>query len=80
MTAEGTIFDDALRTIQERRSQLLIPVVNDAFGEHHPKDAEVTRLPEAFQKMVSKVVADEPDTFQDLLQLIRKVAAHLFLR
>ena len=54
----STIFDDVLRTIQERRGELLIPVVNDAFGEHHPKDAEVTRLPEAFQKMVSKVVAD----------------------
>ena len=56
--ADGAIFDDTLRTIQERRSKLLIPVVNDAFGEHHPMDAEVTRLPEAFQKVVSKVVAD----------------------
>lgn len=55
---DGTIFDDVLRTIQERRGKLLIPVVNDAFGAHHPKDAEVTRLPEEFQKVVSKVVAD----------------------
>ena len=55
---DGMIFDDVMRTIQERRGELLIPVVNDAFGEHYSKDTEVTRLPESFQKMVSKVVAD----------------------
>ena len=54
----GMIFDDVMRTIQERREELLIPVVNDAFGEHYSKDTEVKRLPESFQKMVSKVVAD----------------------
>ena len=55
---DGTVFDDVFRTIQERRGDLLIPVVNDAFGEHHPKGAEVTRLPEEYQKVVSKVVVD----------------------
>lgn len=54
----STIFDDVLRTFQERRPKLLIPLVNEVFHECYPADAEVTRLPEEYQKVISKVVAD----------------------
>ena len=54
----STIFDDVLRTIQERRPKLLIPLVNEVFHETFSSDAEVTRLPEEYQKVISKVVVD----------------------
>ena len=56
----STIFDDVLRTIQERRPKLLIPLVNEVFHTAYPENMKVTRLPEEYQKVVSKVVADSP--------------------
>ena len=60
MVAAGNdmVFDDVLRTIQERHPQLLIPLINEIFGTHYPANTLVTRLPEGYQKIVSKVVAD----------------------
>ena len=52
------IFDDVLRTMQERLPELLIPLVNEVFHTSYTKETEVTRLPEGYQKLVSKVVAD----------------------
>lgn len=54
----STIFDDVLRTIQERIPKLLIPLVNEVFGTSYSEDTEVTRLPEEYQKVLSKVIAD----------------------
>lgn len=61
----STIFDDVLRTIQERRPKLLIPLVNEVFHEFYPADTEVTRLPEEYQKIISKVVADSCNKLDD---------------
>ena len=61
----STIFDDVLRTIQEQRPKLLIPLVNEVFHEGYPADAVVTRLPEAYQKVISKVVADSCNKLDD---------------
>lgn len=54
----GTIYDDVLRTLQERHPELLIPLVNEVFHTAYPQAAKVTRLPEEYQKVVSKVIAD----------------------
>ncbi|MBP3489631.1 MAG: hypothetical protein J6K53_14760 [Roseburia sp.] len=54
----STIYDDVLRTIQERHPELLIPLVNEVFHTSYPVNEKVTRLPEEYQKLVSKVVAD----------------------
>ena len=56
--SEGTLFDDVLRTIQERYPRLLVPLINEIFHTDYPKDTPVTRLAEGYQKIVSKVVAD----------------------
>ena len=56
--SESTIFDDVFRTIQERMPKLLIPLVNEVFGATYPEEMEVMRLPEEYQKVASKVVAD----------------------
>lgn len=61
----STIFDDVLRTIQERRPKLLIPLVNEVFHEVYPANTEVTRLPEEYQKVISKVVADSCNKLDD---------------
>lgn len=54
----STIFDDVLRTIQERRPKLLISLVNEVFHTNYAENTKVTRLPEEYQKVVSKLVAD----------------------
>lgn len=61
----GSIYDDVLRTIQERRSELLIPLINEIFSTDYPPDTLVTRLPEEYQKLVSKVVADSCNVIGD---------------
>ena len=55
---KSTIFDDVFRTIQERLPELLVPLVNEVFHTSYPQEIEVERLPEEYQKLVSKVVAD----------------------
>ena len=54
----NTIFDDVLRTIQERYPRFLIPLVNDVFQMEYMEDEPVQRLPEEYQKVISKVIAD----------------------
>ena len=44
-TASSTPYDDAWRTLSTTASQLLVPMVNEAFGEHFPDDAVVTMFP-----------------------------------
>ena len=53
-----TISDDVLRTIQERRPELLIPLINEVFQTSYPLDTKVNRLAEEHQKLLSKVIAD----------------------
>ena len=56
--SDSTIFDDVLRTIQERLPKLLIPLVNEVFHTSYTEDTEVICLPEEYQKLLSKVIAD----------------------
>lgn len=64
-TKNSSIFDDVIRTAQERHGKLLIPVVNETFDEHYPKGTQVTRLPDNYQKIVSKTVADSCNVIGD---------------
>ena len=57
-TGGSMIYDDVFRTIQERMPRLLIPLINEAFHTDYAKDELVERLPEEYQKVISKVVAD----------------------
>lgn len=62
----STIFDDVLRTIQERLPQLLIPLVNEVFQTSYTKDTEVVRLPDNYQKILSKVITDSCNMMEQL--------------
>lgn len=61
----NTIFDDVLRTFQERRPKLLIPLINEVFHEAYSEDTEITRLPEEYQKVISNIVADSCNQVDD---------------
>ena len=61
----STIFDDVLRTVQERRPELLIPLINEVFHTSYSDTMQVTRLPEEYQKVISKVVADSCNKLGD---------------
>jgi len=65
--SDSTIFDDVLRTVQERLPQLLIPLINEVFHTSYSKDTEVVRLPEEYQKLLSKVIADSCNKIDNLV-------------
>ena len=65
--SNSTIFDDVLRTIQERLPKLLIPLVNEVFHTSYSQEEEVTRLPEEYQEVLSKVVADSCNKIADIV-------------
>ena len=65
--SNSTIFDDVLRTIQERLPKLLIPLVNEVFHTSYSLEEEVTRLPEEYQEVLSKVVADSCNKIEDVV-------------
>jgi len=65
--SNSTIFDDVLRTIQERLPKLLIPLINEVFHTPYSQEEEVTRLPEEYQEVLSKVVADSCNKIADIV-------------
>ena len=62
---QSHIFDDVIRTVQERHGKMLIPLVNETFHEHYPGNTPVRRLPDDYRKIVSKVVADACNVIGD---------------
>lgn len=38
------IYDSVFKTMAEKMPELLVPLVNEAFGTAYPEDAPVTRL------------------------------------
>ena len=41
----GTPYDDVFRTLVNDCTSLMIPVVNEVFGEHYTGEEKVTILP-----------------------------------
>ena len=62
---QANIFDDVIRTLQERHGGMLIPLVNETFHEHYPGNTLVGRLPDDYRRLVSKVVADACNVIGD---------------
>ena len=76
----STIFDDVLRTIQERLPKLLIPLVNEVFQTSYAQDVEVTRLPEEYQKLLSKVVADSCNKVEGMVYHLSEIYKKYIIR
>ena len=51
-------FDDVFRTIALKLPQLMIALINEAFGENYPEDAEVIQLRNEFVSDSGKVITD----------------------
>lgn len=61
----NTIFDDVIRTIQERHPKLLLPLFNEVFHTNYDDNEPIYRLPEEYRKVVSKVIADSCNMVQN---------------
>ena len=40
----NTIFDDVFRTIVEKMTYLLVPLINEVFHTSYPEDVEIVHL------------------------------------
>ena len=49
MNSTETIFDDVFKTICERMPDLLVPVINEAFGTDYPLDIKIVKLDKELQ-------------------------------
>ena len=58
MISTETIFDDVFKTICERMPDLLVPVINEAFGTDYPLDVNIVRLDKELQFGDRKLIAD----------------------
>lgn len=54
----ATIFDSVYHTIVTRMSQLIVPVINDAFKTRYPKDVKIEQLRNEFYRKNGKIVTD----------------------
>lgn len=50
------IYDSAFKTMAEKMPELLVPLVNEAFGTAYPEDAPVTRMGEEHAGKRKKIV------------------------
>ena len=54
----GTIFDDVFRTMVQKLPELLIPVVNEVFGESYPENTEILQLRNEHYEKNGKIITD----------------------
>lgn len=53
-----TIFDDVYRTIAQKLSCLIIPVVNETFGTHYNLHADLAQLRNEHLELAGKIITD----------------------
>ena len=56
--ANNTIFDDVFRTMMERMSQLIIPVLNEVFGTNYPVDIPVVQRRNEHYTKSGEIITD----------------------
>ena len=54
----GTTFDDVFRTICLKLPQLIVPLINETFGENYPDDVKVVQLRNEFVSEKGKIITD----------------------
>ena len=42
--SDNTIFDDVFRTMMEKMTFLVVPLINDVFHTSYPADVEIVQL------------------------------------
>ncbi len=58
MDQKSTIFDDVFMTICERMPNLLIPLINEAFGTDYSEDEEIVPLRDEHHLPEKKIITD----------------------
>lgn len=54
----NTIFDDVLKTMQERAEMLFIPAINEFFHKSFAQDEKIIHLKNEHQKLEGKIITD----------------------
>ena len=54
----STIFDDVFRTIIEKMSYLVVPLINEIFGTEYPDDVEIIQLRNEHHEKDGEVITD----------------------
>ena len=55
---KSTIYDDVFMTICERMPQLLIPLINEAFGTDYSEDEKIVSLRDEHHLLEKKIITD----------------------
>ena len=48
---DNTIFDDVFRTMMEKMTFLVVPLINDVFHTSYPADVEIVQLRNEYQRV-----------------------------
>ena len=49
--SDNTIFDDVFRTMMEKMTLLVVPLINDVFHTSYPADVEIVQLRNEYQRV-----------------------------
>ena len=56
--ARSTVFDDVFRTIAQKMSQLLIPLINEVFHTNYSEDEDFEQLRNEHYEKYGKIITD----------------------
>ena len=55
---DNTIFDDVFRTMMEKMTFLVVPLINDVFHTSYPADVEIVQLRNEYQRLDGEIITD----------------------
>ena len=55
---DNTIFDDVFRTMMEKMTFLVVPLINDVFHTSYPADVEIVQLRNEYQRVDGEIITD----------------------
>lgn len=55
---DNTVFDDVFRTILEKMPQLVIPLINEAFGTSYPENTPIQQMRNEYHEEDGTVITD----------------------
>ena len=55
---DNTIFDDVFRTMMEKMTFLVVPLINDVFHTSYPADVEIVQLRNEYQRVDGEIIMD----------------------
>ena len=59
----NTIFDDVFRTMVEKMTYLLVPLINEVFHTSYPKDVNIVHLRNEHQLEDGELITDAQLSF-----------------